>query len=109
MTDVRNLIFVLGDQLDPDASAFDGADPERDVVVMAEVEAEVRRYPNHKQRLALFFAAMRHFREALRARGFTVVYQQIGDAAAAESLPAFLARRIHREAPRPREVAERGD
>ena len=90
MTDVRNLLFILGDQLDPDAPAFDGADPDCDVVVMAEVKAEVQRYPNHRQRVALFFAAMRHFRDALRARGYTVVYQQIEDEQAAESLPGFL-------------------
>ncbi len=94
MADVRNLIFILGDQLDADAPAFDGAEPERDVVVMAEVEAEVRRYPNHRQRVVLFFAAMRHFRDALRERGFTVVYQQIEDAQAAESLPGFLEAQI---------------
>ena len=37
MADLRNLIVVLGDQLDLDASAFDGFDPGCDAVWMAEV------------------------------------------------------------------------
>ncbi len=96
---MRHLLPVLGDQLDTHAAALGRADPARDVIAMAEVEAEVRRYPNHKQRVALFFAAMRHFRDALRERGFTVHYQQIGDDDAAESLPAFLTWQIKAHAP----------
>ena len=37
---VRNLVFVLGDQLDAESSAFDGFDATRDVIVMAEIAAE---------------------------------------------------------------------
>ncbi|MDX1548633.1 MAG: cryptochrome/photolyase family protein [Rhodothermales bacterium] len=94
MPDARHLILVLGDQLSADAAAFDGADATRDVVAMAEVEAEVHRHPNHRQRVALFFAAMRHFRDALRDRGFTVKYQRVGAKDAAESLPEYLRRMI---------------
>ncbi len=86
---LRNLIFVLGDQLDPNAPAFDDADPNRDLVVMAEVDAEVKRHPNHIQRVVVFFAAMRHFRDALVDRGYPVIYQQIGDDQEA-TLPGFL-------------------
>ncbi len=94
MANVRDLIFILGDQLDPYAPAFDDATPERDVVVMAEVEAEVKRYPNHRQRVVLFFSAMRHFRDALRDRGYTVIYQQIEDEQTVDSLPTFLEKQI---------------
>jgi deoxyribodipyrimidine photolyase-related protein len=34
---LRNLVIVLGDQLDLEASGFDGFDPLRDAVWMAEV------------------------------------------------------------------------
>ena len=34
---VRNLVIVLGDQLDLQSSAFDGFDPAQDAVWMAEV------------------------------------------------------------------------
>ena len=77
MKHVRNLIIILGDQLDPEGPALEGADASQDIVVMAEVAAEVERYPNHKQRVVLFLSAMRHFRDALEARGFKVVYRDI--------------------------------
>ena len=37
---MRNLILVLGDQLDHASAAFDGFDSKNDVVWMAEVEEE---------------------------------------------------------------------
>jgi deoxyribodipyrimidine photolyase-related protein len=94
MTRVRNLIFVLGDQLDPTAAAFDDAEPDSDVVIMAEVDAEVKRYPNHVQRVVLFFTAMRHFRDALREQGYKVIYRQIDDETETESLICFLQEQI---------------
>ena len=53
-------MIALGDQLDPNAAAFDGFDPERDAVWMAEVEEETTHVPCHKLRIAVFLAAMRH-------------------------------------------------
>lgn len=100
MATARRLILVLGDQLDAGSAAFADADPERDVVVMAEVEAEIRRYPNHKQRVALFLAAMRHLRDELRARGFTVRYQQVDDDRTEEDLPAVLAAELKKHSPK---------
>ena len=40
MAELRSLIVVLGDQLDLDASAFDGFDAAADAVWMAEVDEE---------------------------------------------------------------------
>ena len=37
---IRNFVLVLGDQLDPESSAFDGFDPALDAVWMAEVREE---------------------------------------------------------------------
>ena len=96
---MRTLILLLGDQLSLDAPALRDADPDRDAVCMAEVAAEVERHPNHRQRVVLFFSAMRHLRDRLRERGFTVHYQSITDPDAAGSLPAFLARQIEAHAP----------
>ena len=56
---------VLGDQLDLDAAAFDGFDPALDAVWMAEVAGEATHVWSHRARIALFLAAMRHFRDAL--------------------------------------------
>ena len=36
----RNLVIVLGDQLDAGSAAFDGLDPAADLVWMAEVAGE---------------------------------------------------------------------
>ncbi len=73
----RHLVLVLGDQLDPAAAAFDGFDPKRDAVWMAEVEEEATHVRCHKLRIAVFFAAMRHFRDELRGRGVEVHYTEM--------------------------------
>lgn len=71
---MRNLIVVLGDQLDEQSAAFDGFDPALDQVWMCEAAAEATYVWSHKARIAIFLAAMRHFRETLRARGWSVDY-----------------------------------
>ncbi|WP_395732930.1 cryptochrome/photolyase family protein [Prosthecobacter sp.] len=72
------LVLLLGDQLDLHSAAFDGFDPQRDVVWMAEVAAESTKVWSVKARIAVFLAAMRHFREALREKGWRVVYHEMG-------------------------------
>lgn len=47
---------------------------------MTEVREEATYIQQHKIRLVLFFSAMRHFRDALRAQGFRVHYRQLDDA-----------------------------
>jgi len=76
---VRKLIVVFGDQLNLDSSAFDDFDQKRDMVWMAEVENESTHVWTHKQRIAIFLAAMRHFRDALKERGDRVHYTQLDD------------------------------
>ncbi len=71
---MRNLILILGDQLDEHAAAFDGFDPAQDAVWMAEVAEEATHVPAAKQRIALFLSAMRHFAAGLRERGMVVRY-----------------------------------
>jgi len=71
---MRNLVIVLGDQLDRSGVAFDGFDPARDLVWMAEVAEESTHVWTHKARIAVFLSAMRHFREALAAEGIVVDY-----------------------------------
>lgn len=74
----RTLLIVLGDQLDPRSPAIEALDPAHDAVWMAEVAEEIELVPSHKRRIALFLAAMRHHRDLLRARGFTVHYHELG-------------------------------
>lgn len=74
---MRNLVLVLGDQLDHTSAAFDGFDPKLDAVWMAEVEEEVTHVWCHKLRVAYFFSAMRHFRDECRDKGRTVHYHEM--------------------------------
>ena len=69
MAELRNLVIVLGDQLDLDAAAFDGFDTARDAVWMAEVTEESTHVWSSKPRTVMFLAGMRHFAQALRAAG----------------------------------------
>jgi len=74
---MRNLVLVLGDQLNQDSAAFDGFDQRQDAVWMAEVAEEATHVWCHKLRIALFFSAMRHFRDELAARGCRIHYTEM--------------------------------
>ncbi|TWA92566.1 deoxyribodipyrimidine photolyase-related protein [Bradyrhizobium stylosanthis] len=76
---MRNLVLVLGDQLDGRSAAFDGFDKERDVILQMEVMEEAAYITQHKLRIAYFFSSMRHFREDMTARGRRVHYVVIDD------------------------------
>ncbi|MES1942000.1 a deoxyribodipyrimidine photolyase-like protein [Salinisphaera sp. T5B8] len=112
MAKLRNLILVLGDQLDLDLSAFDGFDPERDAIWMAENDTEATHVWCHKKRLVLFFAAMRHFRDALREREWPVYYHALAADRRHDSGPDFaaiLTARIRELAPERLVMTECGD
>jgi deoxyribodipyrimidine photolyase-related protein len=74
---VRNVVLVLGDQLDFQSAAFDGFDKTQDVVWMAEVAQESTHVWCHKLRIAYFLSAMRHFRDLLRIRNYEFAYHQL--------------------------------
>ena len=69
-----NLLLILGDQLTHDRGALAGARPGIDHVVMAEVRREATYVAHNRHKIAFIFAAMRHFRDELRERGFEVHY-----------------------------------
>ncbi|MDY1389856.1 cryptochrome/photolyase family protein, partial [Pseudomonas aeruginosa] len=76
----RRLGLLLGDQLSFDLSLFDALDPAQDTILMAEVNEEARYVPHHPQKIVLIFSAMRHFAQALRERGWRVIYTRLDDA-----------------------------
>ncbi len=76
-TKLRNLVVILGDQLDERSAAFDGFDPAADAVWMAEVAHESEKVWVAKPRIAIFLAAMRHFRDTLGKRGWRVFYRSL--------------------------------
>ncbi len=90
----RSLVLVLGDQLAAHGSALADLDPERDAVVMMEVDEEASYIPQHKLKIAFFLAAMRHFRDELRLRGIEVLYSEMDDPANRGSFAGELARRV---------------
>jgi deoxyribodipyrimidine photolyase-related protein len=106
---MRHLILVLGDQLNADASAFDGFDVEQDAVWMAEVDAESTEVPSTKARTAFFLAAMRHFRDDLRARKVLVHYVDLTAADNTHTLAGELARAARQLRPSTLTVTEPGD
>ncbi|MFM2421957.1 MAG: (6-4) photolyase [Pseudomonadota bacterium] len=87
-----NLIVVLGDQLSFRLSAFRDIDPTRDRVVMIEARSEGTYVKHHKKKIILILAAMRHFADALRARGIAVDYVTLDDPDNAGSLTSELKR-----------------
>lgn len=91
---VRNLVVVLGDQLDRTSTALADFDPARDRVWMAEVVGEAEHVWSHQARIAMFLAAMRHFRDDIAERGWPIVYRVLGEhdhATLAEALCADIA------------------
>ena len=75
----KRLILVLGDQLSLENPALKNASPGDDVVVLAEVAEEATYVRHNRHKIALIFAAMRHFAERLRDRGFQVIYYRYSD------------------------------
>ena len=96
MAELRNLVIVLGDQLDLDASAFDGFDAATDAAWMAEVAEESTHVWSSKPRTVLFLSAMRHFALELQAAGRPLHYRRLDAADNRGSLSAQLQADIRR-------------
>ena len=94
MKQVRHLVVVLGDQLNRDASAWDGFDARHDQAWMCEAAEEATHVWCSQQRLVVFLSAMRHFAQALRDEGLSLNY--VLDAPG--SLGAALARTLAEQA-----------
>ena len=92
----RVLVPVLGDQLSLNLSALRAAGRADSVVLMAEVMDEATYVPHHKKKIALVFAAMRHFAEALRQAGWTVDYVDIDADGNSGSLTGEVSRALAR-------------
>ncbi|WP_299874593.1 cryptochrome/photolyase family protein [uncultured Cocleimonas sp.] len=76
---MRRLYVILGDQLDHKSLIFDDVDKQQDCFWMAEVKEEATHVWSHKQRIALFLSAMRHFAESLKQRDLPLHYLTLND------------------------------
>jgi len=88
------LRLVLGDQLSRNLSALEDLDPATDTVLLAEVMGECEYVPHHPQKIALVLSAMRHFAQALTARGVQVRHVALDDPANRQTLSGELARAV---------------
>ena len=73
------LRLILGDQLSHQIASLRDIHIDTDIVLMAEVGAEVTYVKHHKRKIAFLFAAMRHFADELRRAGTTVIYRHFDD------------------------------
>ncbi|MFN2331612.1 MAG: cryptochrome/photolyase family protein, partial [Halomonas sp.] len=81
----RPLVLVLGDQLTLDLASLRDL-PDDAVVALCEVASEGTYVPHHPQKIAMILAAMRHFAEELRERGYRVHYSALDDIDNAQAL-----------------------
>lgn len=109
MVTCKNLVLVLGDQLWHKSPALEFADTEDDCIVIIEASEEASYIPQHKIRLVLFFSAMRHFRNELRARGYSVIYSALDSPDNRGAIGAELKRRIEELEPERVVCLEPGD
>ncbi|OYV61781.1 MAG: cryptochrome/photolyase family protein, partial [Acidiphilium sp. 21-62-4] len=89
------LRVILGDQLSRGIASLADIDPQSDVVLMAEVLGECTYVPHHPQKIAMILAAMRHFAQALTARGIKVRYIPLDDPDNTGTLSDEVARAVH--------------
>jgi deoxyribodipyrimidine photolyase-related protein len=74
---MRRLCIILGDQLNLDSSIFNDFDRQQDLLWMAEVHVESTHVWSHKQRIALFLSAMRHFAAEVTLRAYPLHYLKL--------------------------------
>jgi deoxyribodipyrimidine photolyase-related protein len=76
-------VWILGDQLlldHPALAAAEAAVGRAQVcVVLIESAGRIAQHPYQRKKIVLLLAAMRHYAEALRGRGYTVDYRQAPD------------------------------
>ncbi len=109
MKPLRHLVLILGDQLDAEASALQGFDPQQDAVWMAEVAEESTHVWSSKQRTTVFLSAMRHFAQQLRERGWPLHYTVLDDPANTGTLAGELQRTLQQVQPRALVLTAPGD
>ncbi len=96
MANDKILRLILGDQLNARHSWFDRS--RKDVVyTLMEVRQETDYVRHHVQKVAGFFAAMRHFADELSRRGHRVIYLRLDDPENEQAIEKNLRRLILHE------------
>lgn len=105
----RNLILILGDQLDEFATVLHRFDPTQDKIWMAEVMEESSHVTSSKQRTAFFLSAMRHFAALLKNKAWSVIYTELNDPQNTGSLARELEKAIQTYQPQALKMTAPGD
>ena len=92
MAEKKVLRFILGDQLNIDHSWFKEVNSHH-TYLMAEMRQETDYVVHHIQKVVGFFAAMRAFASALKAKGHQIIYIPIEDTAQ-EGLETIIEKHI---------------
>ncbi len=74
---MARLGLIFGDQLNRNHALLEQLDAKRDRLLFGEVAEEAGYVPHHGQKIALIFAAMRHFAGELEATGWRVDYHRL--------------------------------
>jgi deoxyribodipyrimidine photolyase-related protein len=74
---MKDLLFILGDQLSRSLSSLKTCSIENTVVLLAEVQEEATCAAHHKKKIAFVFSAMRRFARELQADGWRVDYVKL--------------------------------
>jgi deoxyribodipyrimidine photolyase-related protein len=109
MSTIRQLIIVLGDQLNADSPALQSVNPDQDLIWMAEVRQESQHVPSSKIRTALFLSTMRHFAREQVSLNRRVEYIELTDPKNTQDLGLELQRAIQSHRPRRLTVVQPGD
>lgn len=109
MKKIRNLIVVLGDQLDMQSAALHKLDKSQDAVWMAEVAGESNYVWSSKLRTTLFLSAMRHFRDELIKKNIDVLYTDLDDKNNLGHLDQQLTHTLHTYQPQCVKLVEPGE
>ena len=71
---MKTIRLILGDQLNFGISSLSDINPNKDLILMAELNEEATYVKHHKKKIAFIFSAMRHFAEQCRKKGWNVCY-----------------------------------
>lgn len=104
----RDLILILGDQLDRQSAVLAACDKTLDRILMMEVRNESQRVQSGKVRTTLFLSAMRHHAAWLEQQGFALDYLAI-DHPQADSFRCGLIAAIQRNRPHRVVMVEAGE
>jgi len=96
MPDDKTLRLILGDQLNTKHSWFRRS-RKNIVYVLMEIRQETDYVTHHIQKVAGFFAAMRHFAETLSRKGHRVIYLRLDDPENKQDIETNLRELIRRE------------